>query len=179
MVTAALIIALVAVLYARSVSGRCHDLEDRLGEVRRSVMGREAEVEELQQKVTFLHRIAERFAKGVEVDPLMVRELRLFATATVADLAAAFDDGEPPYVLDVRTGQEWAGGHIAGAVHMPMDSFEKSLHGVRRDGCKIYLICAMGSRSEAAASLLAERGYLNVFNVQGGMNGWRGEVVRD
>ncbi len=179
MSTAALIIALVAVLYARSVSGRCNDLEDRVGELRRSMMGREEELEELEKTVTFLHKVSERFAKGVEIDPLMVREKRLYGSATVADLTAGFDAGEPPYVIDVRNAQEWDTGHIAGAVHMPMETFEKDLHGVRRDGCRIYVICAMGSRSEAAASMLAERGYLNVFNVQGGMNGWRGEVARD
>jgi len=179
MSTAALIIALVAVFYARSVSGRCNDLEDRVGELRRSMMGREAEVEELEKTVSFLHKVAERFAKGVEIDPLMVREKRLYGSATVADLTAAFESNEAPYVIDVRTADEWAAGHLSGAVHMPMDTFEKAIHGVRRDSCKTYVICAMGSRSESASQMLAERGYLNVFNVQGGMSGWRGEVVKD
>ncbi|MFT7465259.1 MAG: phage shock protein E [Pseudohongiellaceae bacterium] len=179
MTITALIIAIAAILYVRTVSSRCNDLEDRLGEVRRSMMGREAEIEELQTTVTFLHKIAERLAKGVEIDPLMVREKRLFASATVADLVSAFDGGEPPYVIDVRSADEWAGGHIRGSVNMPVDSLETSLHGVRRDGCKIYVICAMGSRSESASGMLAERGYIGVYNVQGGMSGWRGEVVKD
>jgi rhodanese-related sulfurtransferase len=179
MTEAALIIAILAILYARNVAGRCNDLEDRLGEVRRSALGRESELEEMEKTVTFLHKVSERLASGVPVDSMMVREKRLFAKVTIADLQAQFDADQPPYVIDVRTEKEWATGHIPGAQHLPVESFEEQLHSVRRDGSAIYLICAMGGRSDSAAAMLGERGYLAVYSVQGGMNAWRGEVVSD
>jgi len=179
MTTAAIIVAILAILYARHVSGRCNDLEDRLGEVRRSVLGREGELEELDTTVSFLHKVTERLAGGAAIDAMMVREKRLFAKATVADVQSVFDADEQPYVIDVRSDKEWATGHIPGAVHMPVDEFEEQLHAVRRDGSDLYLICAMGGRSDSAAAILGEKGYLGVHSVQGGMNAWRGEVVRD
>ena len=179
MTTAAFIIAIVTFLYARQVSGRCNDLEDRLGEVRRSALGREGELEELDKTVSFLHKITERLAGGATIDAMMVREKRLFAKASVVDVQSVFDADEQPYVIDVRSDKEWTTGHIPGAVHMPVDEFETHLHAVRRDGSDVYLICAMGGRSDSAAAMLGERGYLGVYSVQGGMNAWRGEVVRD
>jgi rhodanese-related sulfurtransferase len=43
----------------------------------------------------------------------------------------------------------------------------------------MYVICAGGGRSAAASKQLSDRGYLNVFNVEGGMKSWRGETVKD
>jgi rhodanese-related sulfurtransferase len=40
------------------------------------------------------------------------------------------------------------------------------------------MICAGGGRSAAAAAFLANRGYLNVHSVEGGMGAWRGKVVK-
>ena len=39
-------------------------------------------------------------------------------------------------MIDVRSPQEWAGGHIAGALHIPVDDIQKRLHEVARDGRK-------------------------------------------
>ena len=49
---------------------------------------------------------------------------------------------------------------------------------ITRDGRKLYVICAGGGRSTAAAEFLANRGFLNVHNVEGGMNSWKGPVER-
>jgi len=59
-----------------------------------------------------------------------------------------------------------------------VDDIQKRLHEVARDGRKLFVICAGGGRSQAAASFLSGRGYLNVHTVEGGMNSWKGPVVK-
>jgi glyoxylase-like metal-dependent hydrolase (beta-lactamase superfamily II)/rhodanese-related sulfurtransferase len=77
------------------------------------------------------------------------------------------EDG--PFVLDVRTPNEWKGGHIESARHVPLASFGKELPDLPNDR-KIAVVCASGYRSSVASSMLQARGYKDVSNVAGGMN---------
>jgi hydroxyacylglutathione hydrolase len=72
-------------------------------------------------------------------------------------------------VLDVRTPNEWKGGHIESARHVPLASFGKELPDLPNDR-KIAVVCASGYRSSVASSMLQARGYKDVSNVAGGMN---------
>ncbi len=172
-------LSLCALLMAIGARKRAAGLEERLGEARRSATSAQATADELKESIDTLRALLGRVAGGHAVDALMVREGRLYRNTTTAELQKVLDEGRKPYVLDVRSSQEWAGGHIPGAMHVPVDDLEKSLHSVKRDGTPMYVICAGGGRSSAASKFLSGRGYLNVFNVEGGMNGWRGTVVRD
>jgi len=172
-------VALCALLMAIGARKRAAGLEERLGEARRTATAAQATADELKESVDTLRALLGRMAGGHSVDALMVREGRLYKNTTSAELQKSLDEGRKPYVLDVRSSQEWTVGHIPGAVHVPVDDLEKSLHSVKRDGTPMYVICAGGGRSVAAAKFLSNRGYLNVFNVEGGMNGWRGPIARD
>ncbi|RKY20686.1 MAG: rhodanese-like domain-containing protein [Planctomycetota bacterium] len=108
----------------------------------------------------------------------MVREKRLYANANTLKLAQLLESGSSVAVIDVRSAGEWGGGHIEGALHIPVDELERRLSEVPRDGTPLYLICASGGRSAAAADLLGQRGYLHVHNVEGGMQAWRGAAVQ-
>ena len=176
---AALAVAVIALLYARYVSGRASDLEERLGDTRREFLGGVASNDETGKDVAFVLKALEALAAGRPVDGMMIREKRLYAQASVDDLKARLESGERTAVLDVRSAQEWAGGHIAGASHVPVDDLESNLHQVPRDGTPLFVVCAGGGRSATAAEYLAGRGFLHVHNVQGGMTAWRGEVVKD
>ena len=83
-------------------------------------------------------------------------ELRSFRSATFADLASAPPDGAP-FVLDVRRRDEWAAGHLDGAVHIPLDELEDRTDEVpaRRP---VWVHCASGFRASIAASLLDRAG---------------------
>jgi glyoxylase-like metal-dependent hydrolase (beta-lactamase superfamily II)/rhodanese-related sulfurtransferase len=80
--------------------------------------------------------------------------------ATFADLAAATrgngHDGGPLVVLDVRRQLEWAGSHIAGAVHIPLPDLPGRLGEVPAG--TVWVHCGGGYRAMVAASLLAAAG---------------------
>lgn len=76
-----------------------------------------------------------------------------------------------PFILDVRTPNEWKSNHIEGAWHVPLSSFAKQVPELPRDR-QIAIICGSGYRSSIAASLLQARGYTDVQNVIGGMEAY-------
>ena len=74
-------------------------------------------------------------------------------------------------VLDVRNRSEWATGHIAGAVHIPLGELPQRLVELPAEGT-IVTQCATGGRSAIAASLLQLAGAPSVENLSGGIQGW-------
>ncbi len=81
-------------------------------------------------------------------------------------------------VLDVRNPDEYHGAHVPGAVLIPLGELAARQDEIP-DADPLYVICAVGGRSLAAARALAEAGYPAV-SVAGGTNGWierGGDVV--
>jgi cysteine synthase/rhodanese-related sulfurtransferase len=80
-------------------------------------------------------------------------------------------------LLDVRTPAEYASGHIAKAVNIPLQAFQAGpVRGLPADPSKpIVTICATGRRSVAALPLLKALGYTNVSSSRGGMKAWLAE----
>ncbi len=73
-------------------------------------------------------------------------------------------------VIDVREDFEWADGHIADAMHIPLRQLPDRLDQVHRDQ-PVLLVCQVGLRSGVATTFLKERGY-DAHNLQGGMEMW-------
>jgi len=76
-------------------------------------------------------------------------------------------------VVDVRTEREFAGGHVTGAINVPLSQIgphHPVIEALPKDQ-PIYLICAVGGRSSQAADFLASAGYTTV-NVLGGTSAW-------
>ena len=80
-------------------------------------------------------------------------------------------DPLPPHVtiLDVREDLEWAHGHIAGAVHIPLMELPQRLAEVP-DG-QVLVVCKIGGRSAQAVAYLNQQG-LDAVNLDGGMLEW-------
>jgi rhodanese-related sulfurtransferase len=88
--------------------------------------------------------------------------------------------------IDVRTEREFANGHPQGAVNIPVafpdpargmvinPDFVKVVEGHFPKEKKIIVGCQAGPRSNAAAGLLQQAGYLDVANMVGGFGGMRG-----
>ena len=91
--------------------------------------------------------------------------------ASVHDLARRLQSGERPFVLDVRTEQEWKSGHIEGAHHIHGGLLQDRIHEVPRDRA-VAVVCGSGYRASIAASFLKRAGYEEVSNVIGGMTAW-------
>ena len=96
-------------------------------------------------------------ALGHPADLALPDELRTYPVATFADLRAARDRGDRPVVLDVRRGDERAGGAIPGSTHLPLNELLQRL-GEVPDGL-LWVHCAAGFRASIAASLLARAGH--------------------
>jgi rhodanese-related sulfurtransferase len=90
------------------------------------------------------------------------------------ELAARIAAGDAPLVLDVRTPEEYAAGHVPGAVNIPHDQLAGRLGelGVPKSG-EIVVHCEVGRRAEAAEAVLHEAGYTNVLDLTGHMAAWR------
>jgi len=90
------------------------------------------------------------------------------------ELAAAIAAGEAPFVLDVRTEDEFAAGHIPGAVNVPHDQLAGRLDELPSDrSAEVVVHCQSGRRAIAAETILTNAGFTNVRDLSGHMAGWR------
>jgi molybdopterin/thiamine biosynthesis adenylyltransferase/rhodanese-related sulfurtransferase len=91
------------------------------------------------------------------------------ASAARAGLA----ESEPPLLVDVREPVEWASGHIASAVHVPMGELASRLPHVAPDRSRPLIVyCAHGNRSLVVARALQQAGY-DAVSLAGGIVDWR------
>lgn len=74
-------------------------------------------------------------------------------------------------LLDVRQPEEYKGGHIPGAVLIPLGEIE-TRHGELDRSKKIVTYCRGGSRSNAAAVELCRLGFSEIYHLEGGMLDW-------
>lgn len=75
-------------------------------------------------------------------------------------------------LVDVREPSEYEVEHIAGAMLLPLSSFDADLF-PSLPGKKIVLHCAVGKRSEAAGKMLLKEGHDAIIHMTGGMDAWK------
>lgn len=91
----------------------------------------------------------------------------------VADVKRRLEAGEKFVLVDVREDNEWAKGHLPGAVHLGKGIIERDIEQrVPDPGAKVILYCGGGFRSALAADNLQKMGYTNVESMDGGWKGW-------
>ena len=78
---------------------------------------------------------------------------------------------EQPFLLDVRTPQEFASGHISGAVNIPVDDLRPRLGELPRER-KIAAYCQVGQRGYLATRILLQAGFA-AANVGGGYKAYK------
>lgn len=87
-------------------------------------------------------------------------------------LIERLDDGaKAPYVLDVRTADEYVSGHVPGAVNIPHDQLASRLAEVPKDR-DVVLYCRSGRRAVIAGQVLADNGYVRLEHLQGDIAAW-------
>ncbi len=91
--------------------------------------------------------------------------------AQLGDFVAAHAEGA--LTVDVREPDEFTGGHVPGARNIPLASLGRHVQDLARVAASapVYVICASGGRSKAAAGLLAQAG-LDARSVAGGTAVW-------
>jgi phage shock protein E len=92
----------------------------------------------------------------------MIEALKsMFGIGAKADLAQLVKEGA--MIVDVRTGNEYAGGHIKGSINIPLDQLQNNLGKIHKNKV-VITCCASGMRSAAAKNLLISKGYTQVYN---------------
>lgn len=82
-------------------------------------------------------------------------------------------------ILDARRADEFAAGHIPGAINIPNESIGTDDIPELPDKAQLILVyCRSGRRSKEASQKLADLGYTNIVEF-GGILDWPGEVVAD
>ena len=105
-------------------------------------------------------------------DDLVERTGRITAPALAEWLAGKRPDaGAAPIVVDVRSEAEHAGGHIAGALNIPLTHLDERI-GEIPAGRSVAVHCEGGYRSAIAASLLQKLGRRDVYDMVGGYKAW-------
>jgi len=83
------------------------------------------------------------------------------------------DADEKLIIVDTREDNEWARGHIPGALHLGKGVIERDIEKAIPDkDAPIVLYCGGGYRSALAADNLQKMGYRNVVSMDGGWRGW-------
>ncbi len=81
--------------------------------------------------------------------------------------------GQPHLLLDVRTPEEFASGHIPGAVNISLQTLESRLSELPTDQ-PIVIYCRSGNRSATAANILLRRGFAPLYDL-GGILTWQAQ----
>ena len=79
-------------------------------------------------------------------------------------------------IIDVRTPNEFANGHVKGAINLPVDDLTESAIGnIAPKDQPLILYCKSGGRSASATNTLRRWGYQDVYHGYGEMQSYQGE----
>jgi sulfur-carrier protein adenylyltransferase/sulfurtransferase len=99
------------------------------------------------------------------------REPGTVAEISVQELKRKMDANEPFLLLDVREPFEFEIAHIDGATLIPLGEIAERSNELKREQ-PIVVHCHSGRRSAQAVLLLQQRGFTNVYNLEGGIDAW-------
>jgi phage shock protein E len=86
----------------------------------------------------------------------------LFGGSQSVDIQKLISEGA--VVIDVRSPQEFKGGHYEGSKNIPLDKIEANAKTIQKFGKPIIVCCASGMRSGSAKRILESKGVENVYN---------------
>ena len=80
-------------------------------------------------------------------------------------------------VVDVRTPEEFASGHVPGAINIPYDQLPRRATEIGPPSTKVVLYCRTGRRSGMAADALPRAGFSNLYDFKS-VSAWPGELAK-
>jgi len=73
-------------------------------------------------------------------------------------------------VIDVRSRREFNENHLNGSINIPLPEIKKNIEKYIKDkNRKLLICCQVGTRSTKAVEILESIGYINVYNLKGGL----------
>ena len=101
-----------------------------------------------------------------------------FQSITMEEAKKIFETEGDYIILDVRRADEFAGGHIPGAINIANEDIKDTEPVELKDKNQtIYVYCRSGNRSRQASAKLAAMGYTNIIEF-GGIMDWTGEIEK-
>ena len=101
-----------------------------------------------------------------------------YTSITMEDAKEIFQEKGDYLIVDVRRADEFAEGHIPGAINIANEDIVSAEPAELQDKDQmIYVYCRSGNRSKQASAKLAAMGYTNIVEF-GGILDWTGEVER-
>jgi rhodanese-related sulfurtransferase len=94
-----------------------------------------------------------------------------YKTISVSDANAMIQSSPNLLVVDVRTPQEYAQGHLKGATNIPLSDLPLRIGGLDRNR-PILVYCQTGVRSAQASAILVNAGFTQVYDMDGGITAW-------
>lgn len=74
-------------------------------------------------------------------------------------------------IIDVRSKQEFIEGHLPNAINIPLYNIENEIENFVKNKNEIIVVyCEYGGRSKKAVRKIQQKGYINVYNLKGGLN---------
>ena len=122
----------------------------------------------------------EQIAKSVEaiVNMMNKEKTNTYRQISMDEAVIMMQNGHDYIILDVRTPEEFAEGHIPDAINIPNETIGATeIPELPDKNQRILVYCRSGRRSKEAAEKLADLGYTNIVEF-GGIMDWQGEVVR-
>ena len=108
--------------------------------------------------------------KNDEENEVMIRYV------SMNEITEIMEQNEDYIILDVRTEEEYAVGHIPNAICIPNETIDKSVIEKLPNKDQLILIyCRSGNRSKQAAEKLEKLGYTNLIEF-GGIMDWNGKI---
>ena len=105
-------------------------------------------------------------------------EKMTYKMITMEEAAEIFETSGDYIILDVRREDEFAEGHIPGAINIPNETIaDKEIFLLSDKNKTIYVYCRSGNRSKQAAAKLVQLGYTNIIEF-GGILDWDGEIEK-
>ena len=100
----------------------------------------------------------------------------VFARKDINEGVRSFRESKNAILLDVRTREEYASGHIEGSRNLPLDEIDKVDSVIKDKNTPLYIHCLSGGRSARAAAYLKGKGYREGHDI-GGIGSYRGKIV--
>lgn len=95
--------------------------------------------------------------------------------ATLLEATQMINQGKT-VVLDVRSSEDFAGGHLRGALNIPLKDLPQRLGELEKSRSKsIIVVCQAGVNSASASALLGKAGFKDVYSLTGGLTAWQGQ----
>jgi len=90
------------------------------------------------------------------------------------ELVSRIEAETAPTILDVRTPEEFAAGHVPGAINIPYTELEKRYSELELEGSdELVVYCQTGRRAAIAEAALGELGFTNVRDLEGHIAAWK------